>query len=143
MKARGVLTHSHYLWSHEACFYGWREGQPPSRKPPSNERTVWELDQQGSSMNIHPTQKPLELFLRPIKFHTEPGDICYEPFLGSGTQLQLIAAEKLGRTSHALEREPQYVDVAVRCCAGRPFPERKRFWGSKGDGHYGTDTVAR
>jgi hypothetical protein len=22
MKARGVLTHSHYLWSHESCFYG-------------------------------------------------------------------------------------------------------------------------
>jgi DNA modification methylase len=111
LKARGVLTHSHYLWSHEPCFYGWREGQPPSRRPPSNQRTVWELDQQGSSMNIHPTQKPLELFLRPIEYHTEPGDICYEPFLGSGTQL--IAAEKLGRVCYAMEREPQYVDVAV------------------------------
>ena len=53
-KARGVLTHSHYLWSHEPCFCGWIEGQPPSRKPPSNERTVWQLDQQGASMNIHP-----------------------------------------------------------------------------------------
>jgi hypothetical protein len=38
MKARGVLTHSHYLWSHEPCFYGWREGQPPSRKPPTIQR---------------------------------------------------------------------------------------------------------
>jgi DNA modification methylase len=111
LKARGVLTHSHYLWSHEPCFYGWREGRPPSRKPPSNQRTVWELDQQGSSMNIHPTQKPLELFMRPIEYHTEPGDICYEPFLGSGTQL--IAADKLGRVCYALEREPQYMDVAV------------------------------
>jgi DNA modification methylase len=62
-------------------------------------------------MNIHPTQKPLELFLRPIEYHTEPGDICYEPFLGSGTQL--IAADKLGRVCYAMEREPQYVDVAV------------------------------
>jgi DNA modification methylase len=111
MKSRGVLTHSHYLWSHEPCLYGWREGQPPKRKPPSNQRTVWELDQQGSSMNIHPTQKPLELFMRPMEFHTEPGDICYEPFLGSGTQL--IAAEKLGRVCYAMERESQYVDVAV------------------------------
>jgi DNA modification methylase len=110
-KARGVLTHSHYLWSHEPCFYGWREGQPPSKKPPSNERTVWQVDQQGSSMNIHLTQKPLELFMRPMEFHTEPGDICYEPFLGSGTQL--IAAEKLGRVCYAMERESQYVDVAV------------------------------
>ena len=112
VKARGVLTHSHYLWSHEPCFYGWVEGQPPSKKPPSNQRTVWTLDQQGSSMNIHPTQKPLELFLRPIEYHTEFGDIVYEPFLGSGTQL--IAAEKLSRICFALEREPQYVDVAVK-----------------------------
>ena len=62
-------------------------------------------------MNIHPTQKPLELFLRPIEYHTDYGDIVYEPFLGSGTQL--IAAEKLGRVCYAMEREPSYVDVAV------------------------------
>ncbi|MFQ6026823.1 MAG: site-specific DNA-methyltransferase [Dehalococcoidia bacterium] len=112
MKARGVLTHSHYLWSHEPAFYGWVEGQPPTKKPPSNQRTVWELDQQGSSMGVHPTQKPLELFLRPIEYHTEYGDIFYEPFLGSGTQL--IAAEKLSRICYALEQGPQYVDVAIK-----------------------------
>ncbi|MFQ6027182.1 MAG: DNA methyltransferase, partial [Dehalococcoidia bacterium] len=112
MKARGVLTHSHYLWSHEPCFYGWREGQPPSKKPPSNERTVWEVDQQGSSHGIHPTEKPLLLFLKPIEFHTDIGDVVYEPFLGSGTQF--IAAEKLGRICYAMEREPQYVDVAIK-----------------------------
>ena len=38
------------------------------------------------------------------------GDICYEPFLGSGTQI--IAAEKLGRRCYAMEQEPLYVDVA-------------------------------
>ena len=111
VKARGVLTHSHYLWSHEPCMYGWVQGQPPSKKPPSNERTVWQLDQQGSSMKIHPTQKPVELFMRPIKYHTEVGDMCYEPFLGSGTQI--IAAERLARRCYAMEQEPQYVDVAV------------------------------
>jgi DNA modification methylase len=61
-------------------------------------------------MNIHPTQKPVELFMRPIEYHTEIGDICYEPFLGSGTQI--IAAEKSGRRCFAMEKEPQYVDVA-------------------------------
>jgi len=40
------------------------------------------------------------------------GDICYEPFLVSGTQL--IAAEKLGRVGYAMEMEPQYVDVAIK-----------------------------
>ena len=71
---------------------------------------MWQLDQQGSSMKIHPTQKPVELFMRPIEYHTEVGDICYEPFLGSGTQI--IAAEKLGRCCYAMEQEPLYVDIA-------------------------------
>jgi DNA modification methylase len=62
-------------------------------------------------MGIHPTQKPLEVFLRPIEWHTEIGDVCYEPFLGSGTQI--IAAEKLSRRCFAMEQEPRYVDVAV------------------------------
>ena len=72
-------------------------------------------------MNIHPTQKPVELFMRPIEYHTEVGDICYEPFLGSGTQI--IAAEKLGRRCFAMEKEPLYVDVAR--FDGRLSPEKR------------------
>ena len=63
-------------------------------------------------MGIHPTQKPLEIFERPISYHTEPHDICLEPFLGSGTQL--IACERLARRCFAIEQEPSYVDVAIR-----------------------------
>jgi DNA modification methylase len=111
-KARGVLTRSHYMWQHEPCFYGWREGKTPKRKPPSNETSVWQISQEGESMGIHPTQKPLEIFERPISYHSEPGDVCYEPFLGSGTQL--IAAERLARRCYAIEMEPSYVDVAIK-----------------------------
>ena len=81
-----------------------------TRRPSTNMRSA--PGRTPGGLNIHPTQKPLELFLRPIEYHTEVNDICYEPFLGSGTQL--IAAEKLGRVCYALEREPSYVDVAVR-----------------------------
>ncbi len=109
-KARGVLTRSHYLWSHEPCFYGWVEGNPPKLKPPASERTVWNIDQQGEQGGIHPTQKPVELFIKPIEFQTRPGDICYEPFSGSGTQM--IAAERTGRLCYAMEMEPRYCDVA-------------------------------
>lgn len=111
VKSRGVLTHSHYLWQHEPCLYGWVEGQQPKRKPPADESTIWEIDQRGENLGIHPTQKPVDLFLRPISYHTEPNDICYEPFLGSGTTL--IAAERLGRRCYAIEQEPRYVDVAI------------------------------
>lgn len=109
VKTRVLPTRSHYLWRHEPCAYGWVQGKEPQRRPPEKESTVWEVDYQ--SLHIHPTQKPVELFLRPIQYHTEADEVCYEPFCGSGTQI--IAAERLGRRCFALEKEPTYVDVAV------------------------------
>ena len=84
----------------------------PKLKPPANGTTVWHVDQKGEQDGIHPTQKPVELFKRPLLYHTKPGDLCFEPFLGSGTCL--IAAEQTGRRCFALEQEPSYVDVAVK-----------------------------
>jgi DNA modification methylase len=111
VKARAVLTRSHYMWQHEPCFYGWPEGAAPVRKPPPSASSIWEVDQAGEQLGIHPTQKPVELFVRPIEYHTQRGEICLEPFCGSGTQL--IAAERTGRRCFAIEQEPHYVDLAV------------------------------
>ena len=36
----------------------------------------------------------------------------YDPFAGSGTTI--IAAERQGRTSWAMELEPRYVDASVK-----------------------------
>ncbi len=111
-KARPVLTRSHFMWQHEPCFYGWIQGTPPRRRPPPNETTVWAIDQQGSQDGIHPTQKPLELFRRPLLWHTVPGELCLEPFAGSGTCL--IAAAATGRRCYALEISPAFCDVIRR-----------------------------
>jgi len=62
--------------------------------------------------NEHPTQKPVELFARPMRRHTTAGQVVFEPFSGSGSQL--IAAEQLGRRCHAIEVQPVFVDVAIR-----------------------------
>ena len=113
-KARPVLTRSHYMWQHEPCFYGWPEGKMPEKaaRPQPNATTVWEINQVGQCDGIHPTQKPVELFTRPIEAHTRPGEIVLEPFSGSGTQI--IAAEKASRHCSALEISPAFVDVALQ-----------------------------
>ena len=49
---------------------------------------------------------------RPIVNNSRPGELVYDPFLGSGTSL--IAAEMTGRTCVGLEISPAYVDVIVR-----------------------------
>jgi hypothetical protein len=48
---------------------------------------------------------------RPIENNSSPGQAVYEPFSGSGTTI--IAAEITGRSCHAIEIYPSYVDVAV------------------------------
>ena len=49
---------------------------------------------------------------RPIVNNSCPGQAVYEPFSGSGTTI--IAAEMTGRSCHALELSPAYVDVAIQ-----------------------------
>lgn len=47
-----------------------------------------------------------------LEAFTDPGDLVFEPFSGSGTQL--IAAERTKRRCCAVELDPVYCDVAVR-----------------------------
>jgi DNA modification methylase len=46
-----------------------------------------------------------------MEMHTEPGDLCFEPFAGSGTQL--VAAQQIGRRCYAIEKSPAFVAVAL------------------------------
>jgi DNA modification methylase len=111
LKSRPVLTYSHFMWTHEPCLYGWKEGHQPSKRPPANERSVWEIDMAGNEDNIHPTQKPVAIFARPMEWHLNPGELCYEPFCGSGTSI--VAAETLGRRCYAMEKSPEFCDVIL------------------------------
>lgn len=109
-KARAVLTHSHYMWAHEPCFYGWPKGKQPAIRPPNNATTVWEIGQQGLE-GIHPTEKPLELAKRPLEYHLRASGLAYEPFSGSGWGL--AAAQATGRVCYAMEIAPAFVAVAL------------------------------
>ena len=113
VKSRPVLTHSHYMWAHEPCLYCWPQGRPPARRPPAAERTVWEVPNaiEDGANGLHPTAKPIQLWRRPIVYHTEPGELIYEPFSGSGTAI--IAAEMTDRRCCAVELSPPFVDVAL------------------------------
>lgn len=125
----GILDHQQIVWvkpssvfgrvfwhfRHEPCMMGWRKGSMPEHDSGHEFNSVWEIDWEGKSRiigNEHPTQKPLEIFARPMRKHTRHGDICFEPFSGSGSQL--IAAEQTGRRCFANEMAPTFVDVAIR-----------------------------
>jgi DNA modification methylase len=113
-----VFGRGQYHWKHEPCFMGWVQGnQPPDYGLGNGERTqttVWEIasvTQAERKEFDHSTPKPVELFTIPIVKHLKTGELCYEPFAGSGPQF--IAAEKLGRRCYGMEIDPVYCDVIV------------------------------
>lgn len=116
-KDRPILTRSHYMWQHEPCFFGWVKGKKPQRLAEDFPSTVWQVPTlaPGTSTD-HPTSKPVELFKTPILQHTKPGDICYEPFSGSGTQF--VAAEQTARLCYGIELQPQYCAAILERLAG-------------------------
>src|SRR5208337_2940298 len=118
VKSRPVLTYSTYLWRHEPCLFGWVKGEKPKTRrsqvgAAADEfpTTVWEVPSSEVETDAHPTSKPCRLFSLPMEMHTEPGDICYEPFSGSGSQL--VAAQQTGRRCYAIEKSPPFVAVAL------------------------------
>jgi DNA modification methylase len=116
-KGRAVLTRTHYWFQHEPCWYVRKKNAPWFGKAGENS-TIWDSPSpkflMGGSAEEkfdHPTQKPVELMRKPILNHTKPGELVYEPFLGSGTTL--AAAEVTGRICYGLELDPKYADVVV------------------------------
>ena len=54
----------------------------------------------------HPTQKPEKLYAKLILASSKPGDIIFDPFLGSGTAS--VVAKKLGRNYCGIEMNKEY-----------------------------------
>lgn len=117
VKDRPVLTRSWYMWQHEPCFMGWIKGKKPKRVAEDYPSSIWQLPTlaPGTSSD-HPTQKPTEVFAIPMRQHTSYGEVCYEPFSGSGSQL--VAGEETRRLVYACELNPAFVAVALERLAG-------------------------
>lgn len=132
VKTRHVLSRGDYHHQHEPCFYGvkpdadenWnfvpeheistyavKKGAVGQYVGGRKQSTVWFIEHLKSDTG-HGTQKPVECMKRPIENNSSPGQAVYEPFSGSGTTI--IAGEMTGRSIHAIELNPAYVDVAVK-----------------------------
>lgn len=99
-----------YDYQHEPILFTWKK----NHKRFGNgqfQTSIWSVDKPRKSPE-HPTMKPVELPVNAILNHTESGDICYEPFSGSGTML--IACEQTARRCRAMEISPGYVAVAIQ-----------------------------
>lgn len=66
--------------------------------------TVWEIKSDTQKSSIHPNQKPLELYEKIILTFTNPGDLVFDGYAGSGTTA--VAAQKTKRDFITCEWHP-------------------------------------
>ena len=60
----------------------------------------------------HPTQKPEKLLAKILLASTDPGDVVFDPFLGSGTTS--VTAKKLNRQFFGIEMNEEYCCLAEK-----------------------------
>jgi site-specific DNA-methyltransferase (adenine-specific) len=60
----------------------------------------------------HPTQKPEKLIAKLVLASSRPGEIVFDPFLGSGTSA--VVAKKLGRRFCGVEHDQEYCCWALK-----------------------------
>lgn len=111
-KSQFAISRGHYHPQHESCWYAVKKGATGHWSGDRKQSTIWQIDKPKKSETGHSTQKPVECMKRPIENNSSPGQAVYEPFSGSGTTI--IAAEMTGRSCHAIELNPAYVDVAIK-----------------------------
>lgn len=136
-----VMGRQDYQWKHESCLYGWKEGAAhyfteKRNIPTVNELKTIEFDKlkkeelvelmkrmldvpstilnfnRPTKSTLHPTMKPVDLFIDGIENSSRPGQIIMDAFGGSGTTI--IASEKLGRRARVIELSPEYCDAIVK-----------------------------
>ena len=99
-----------YDYQHESILFTWIKKH--KRNMGGQFKTsLWTVDKPRKCKE-HPTMKPVELPENAILNHTDPGDVVYEPFSGSGTTI--LASERTRRKCRAIEISPGYVAVAIQ-----------------------------
>jgi DNA modification methylase len=76
-------------------------------------RDVWPFGRvTGEERFGHATPKPVQMLERVMRSSLREGDLCLEPFMGTGSTL--MAAHRTGRICYGMELEALYVDVTLR-----------------------------
>jgi DNA modification methylase len=126
-----------YRWKHEPILYCHKKDKPSKFYGDRAEYTTWEEEKTdkelldmfkkiiqkqedggstvwrfGRDSNyLHPTQKPVALFVKAIYNSTRKGDLILDLFGGGGTTL--IAAELTSRIAYICDLEPKWIDVTI------------------------------
>lgn len=105
-----------YVNDCEFAIWAVKEGKPWTFNKPKNKGYLKPLYKTGvvpgGKKRLHPTQKHLGLMEEIIKVHTNPDDLIFDPFLGSGTTA--LACKKTKRNCIGSEIDNKYYEAALK-----------------------------
>ncbi len=73
-------------------------------------KSILHFPKHSSQCGLHPTQKPLDLFIYLLKTYTLPGEVVLDNAMGSGTCG--VAAIREGRNFIGIEKDQKYFNLA-------------------------------
>ena len=92
-------------YQHEQA-YLLAKGRPKQPEHPISDVVNWVY----TGNRYHPTEKSVDILKPLIRAFTQPGELVFDPFCGSGSTL--LAANMLGRRALGIELEPKHCLVA-------------------------------
>lgn len=112
---------------------------PKNGVPLSDVWTIPFLNPKAKERTGYPTQKPILLLERIIELVTDPGDLVFDPFCGSGTTL--VAAKLLGRKGIGIDISAEACELTRRRL-DEPIRTQSRLLKSGVDSYQNADNEA-
>ena len=108
---RFVADHENFIWARKSRGNTFNYKEMKSINNNKQMRSIWSKGKTAGGKKIHPTQKPAWLLERIVLATSKPGDIVFDPFMGSGTTA--VVAKKLNRSFLGTEINPCYYKAAL------------------------------
>lgn len=109
MPYKKSVRHSHSsLWGKNGTYFHKSENTTGRRYPTS----VLHCKNCNNGINVHPTQKPVDLIEYLVRTYSNPGDTVLDPFAGSGTTA--VACINAGRSFLGYELDANYYNIALQ-----------------------------
>jgi adenine-specific DNA-methyltransferase len=108
-------------WQNKKSYRGENKGELTCNPDGKNPGDVWlfqNVKHNHHEQTIHPCQFPEDMIARIVLSTTEPGDVIFDPYMGTGTVA--VVARDLGRRYAGAELDPRYYEVAMRRVTGEP-----------------------
>jgi SOS regulatory protein LexA len=108
---RFVADHENFIWARKNKGNTFNYKQMKSINNNKQMRSIWAKGKTTGGKKIHPTQKPEWLLERILLATSKPGNIVFDPFMGSGTTA--VVAKKLNRSFLGTEIDPNYYKMSL------------------------------